>query len=162
MPVPARQTLGDDVREKAPCCGQPRMLNYAAMRTHGSGSRLWRTAALGVVLTLAAAGCSGNGKKTNGAGSKGVPVRETTLGQAFVADPLAGATVKLYKSGGSVINAAGAYDEKTTEGGLFQLHPKRLPKDFTVVVSGGSQGGALFDGDVKTVVAGYNGSDDVV
>ena len=136
-------------------------MNYAAMGKCGSRSGPLRTAAIVLVLALAASECGESEKKSIAPRSSPVPVRETTLGQAFVADPLAGATVKLYRSGGSLISAAGAYDEKTTEGGLFQLHPKRLPKDFTVVVSGGSQGGALFDGDVKAPVAGYNGSDDV-
>jgi hypothetical protein len=90
-----------------------------------------------------------------------VRVRETTLGQVFVDHPLAGATVKLYTPGGSLIRAAGAYDGQTSPAGFFSLHPKRLPKDFTVVASEGTNGGALFTGDVKGVVAGYDGSSDV-
>jgi hypothetical protein len=128
----------------------------------GSRKTAWRAVALGLTLAVVAGACGSSGtKKSGGKASAPVPVRETTLGQVFVDHPLAGATVKLYTPSGSLIKAAGAYEGQTSPAGFFSLHPKRLPKDFTVVVSEGTDGGALFTGDVRAVVAGYDGGSDV-
>jgi hypothetical protein len=139
------------------------VLNWRPVKKAHTTTRLpWRSvAAAALALSLLGASCASGSTGSKSGAPKGVPLPATMLAQAVLDAPLAGATVKVYRSSGSLISAAGAYDQKTGADGFFVLHPKRLPKDFTIVASDGTVGGAIFSGDVKAVVSGLDGATDV-
>jgi hypothetical protein len=120
--------------------------------------------AFGLAVILVAGACStspgtSSSKPPGVAAASSLPVLETTLGQVFLDKPLVGASVRLYRPDGSLISPQGAYDQTTVDDGIFLLHPKHLPADFTIVASGGTHGGAAFSGDVRALV-GHHAADD--
>jgi hypothetical protein len=83
------------------------------------------------------------------------------LGQAFLEHPLSGASVSLYALNGRLLPAAGRYDVRTSPDGFFTVHPRRLPRNFRVAVSGGRDGRALSKAHLQALVVNYNGAIDI-
>ena len=78
--------------------------------------------------------------------------RGTLEGYAFARGPLAGATIQAVDTNGKVIATA---PEKTLSSGLWFLPMDDPPKEFTLVTSGGTDGGVKFGDRMRRRVRDY-------
>src|SRR5688500_16665687 len=123
-------------------------------------STTWRVRgrAIGVsamAMALVAAGCSGGDGDRPGpspsAERGGVP--QSLVGFVIAGDPVEGATVTAVDGDGRTIATS---TDPSLASGVWTLELRDPPESFTLVATGGREHGRAFEGELVSVVRGYD------